>query len=104
MKRRDEGYATITAAGFAAALVALAAVVGGAAALVIAHHEARVAADLSAVAGAFASYRGEDGCATAKAVAEYNEASISSCDRAESDIIVTVKIRGREVKSRAGPV
>lgn len=104
MKRREEGYATIATAGFAATLVILAAVVGGAASQVIAHHEARVAADLAAVAGAFATYRGEDGCAVAKAVAEHNGASISSCDVTEADVTVAATIRGREVKSRAGPV
>ncbi|WP_349293718.1 Rv3654c family TadE-like protein [Corynebacterium suedekumii] len=100
----DDGYATIATAGFAAALLTLYAAVGAAAALVIAHHEAQVAADLAAVAGAFAVYRGEDACGAADAVAGYNGASIRTCTVSGADVTVSAVVRGREVSSTAGPV
>lgn len=104
MKTGEEGYATVATAGFAAALVTLCGVVIAAASLVVAHHEARVAADMAAVAGAFAAYRGEDACLVAGAVVGDNGASISSCAVDGVDVTVTARVRGREVSSTAGPV
>lgn len=95
---------TLVTAGVAAALLSLAAVVLGAAGQVSAAHEARVAADLAAVAGALAVYRGEDGCAAAERVAQVNGASTSGCAVAGADLTVTAVVRGREVMSTAGPV
>ncbi|AGF71359.1 Rv3654c family TadE-like protein [Corynebacterium halotolerans] len=103
--RLDErGYATVASAGMAAALIGLCAVVGAAASLVIAEHEARVAADLAAVAGAWALYRGEDACAAAGRTAGLNGASLSECRIDGADVTVTAGIRGREVAAKAGPV
>jgi len=95
---------TIVTAGVAAALFSLGVVLLGAAGQVSAHHEAQVAADLAAVAGAFAVYHGEDGCAVAAVVAEDNGASLSGCRGTGADLTVTARIRGREVTSTAGPV
>ncbi|NLA56784.1 MAG: TadE-like protein [Corynebacterium humireducens] len=95
---------TIVTAGVAAALFSLGVVLLGAAGQVSAQHEAQVAADLAAVAGASAVYRGEDGCTVAVAVAGDNGASLRDCRGAGADLTVTVRIRGREVTSTAGPV
>lgn len=95
---------TIVTAGAAATLLSLCLVVIGVAGQVEAHHRARVAADLAAVAGAFAIYRGEDGCVAATQVAGHNGASISTCRVAGADLTVTVDVRGREVRATAGPV
>lgn len=95
---------TVVTAATAAALFSLGVVLLGAAAQVSAHHEAQVAADLAAVAGATAVYRGEDGCAAAAQVAGNNGASLSDCHGAGADVTVTARIRGREVTSTAGPV
>lgn len=95
---------TIATAGFAAALIGLGLVVVGAAAQVSAHHQARVAADLAAVAGATAHARGEDACPVAGEVVGRNGASISGCEVAGADVTVTASLRGREVMSTAGPV
>lgn len=95
---------TIATAGFAAALISLSLVVVGAAAQVSAHHQARVAADLAAVAAAFAHARGEDACTVAGQVAGRNGASMSGCEAAGADVTVTTGIRGREVTSTAGPM
>ncbi|MFC6147204.1 Rv3654c family TadE-like protein [Corynebacterium nasicanis] len=95
---------TIVTAGAAAALFSLGLVVIAAAAQVDAHHRARVAADLAAVAGAFAVYRGEDGCAVAAEVAGRNGASISGCAVRGADLSVAAHVRGREVTATAGPV
>ncbi len=94
---------TVVTAGVAAALFSLGVVLLGAAGQVSAQHEAQVAADLAAVAGAFAVYRGEDGCTAAATVAEDNGASLIDCRGAGADLTVTAKIRGREVTSTAGP-
>jgi secretion/DNA translocation related TadE-like protein len=95
---------TIAAAGFSAALISLSLVVVGAAAQVSAHHQARVAADVAAVAAATAHSRGEDGCAVARQVAGRNRASMSGCGVSGADVTVTVAVRGRKVTSTAGPV
>ncbi len=100
----DRGYATVTTAGITVALFGLCAVVGAAASLVIAEHEAGVAADLAAVAGAWAAYRGENACAVAGQVAGLNGASMSGCHTEDADVTVTAVVRGREVAAKAGPV
>lgn len=95
---------TVATAGFAAALISLGLVVIGAAAQVSAHHQARVAADLAAVAAAHAHLRGENACTVAGQVAGHNGASLSGCVATGADVTVTARIRGREVSSTAGPV
>ena len=95
---------TIATAGFAAALIGLGLVVVGAAGQLSAHHEARVAADVAAVAGAFAHARGEDACSVAGELAQANGASLAGCRVAGDDVTVTAVVRGREVTSTAGPV
>ena len=77
--RDDSGYATVAAAGVIVALatVVMAIVVG--ASLLIAHHRAQTAADLGAVAGAYAAYYGQDGCAQATLIVEANQATVVSC-------------------------
>lgn len=95
---------TIATAGFVAALISLGLVLIGAAAQVSAHQQARVAADLAAVAAAHAHLRGEDACVRAGQVAGHNGASLSACVVTGVDVTVTAYIRGREVSSTAGPV
>ena len=53
----EEGYATIAAAGIIVAIVSLLLIVAAVGSRVAARHEAQVAADLAAVAGAWASLR-----------------------------------------------
>lgn len=100
----DEGYATVTSAGIITALLGLCAVVGLAAVGLIAAQQAALAADLAAVAGAWARHHGEDACAAAAQVAELNGASLSACRVAGADVTVTAEVRGREVSARAGPI
>lgn len=95
---------TIATAGFAAALISLGLVVVGAAAQVSAHHQARVAADVAAVAAASALSRGENACAAAGESARRNSASMNGCEVSGADVTVTTAVRGREVTSTAGPV
>ncbi|MFG6302093.1 pilus assembly protein TadG-related protein [Corynebacterium hesseae] len=49
----EEGYATVVTAGIIAAVASLLLAVAAVASLVVARHEAQVAADLAAVAGAW---------------------------------------------------
>lgn len=95
---------TIVSAGAAAALISLCLVVVAAAGQVDAHHRAQVAADLAAVAGAYALYRGEDGCAAAGEVAERNGAALGTCTVSAPDLTVSARVRGREVSATAGPL
>ena len=66
----DEGSATITATGIITSVVSLALAVVALGVHTSDTHRARVAADLAAVAGATAMYRGGDACATAGRTAE----------------------------------
>ena len=64
--RDDEGSATVTASGIITAVVSLALAVVALGVQVADTHRVRVAADLAAVAGASALYRGADACAAAR--------------------------------------
>lgn len=100
----DRGYATIVAAGIIVAIIGLLFVVLGAVRLVLADHQARLAADLSAVAGAWAVTQGEDGCAAARETARLNDAELLDCTIEGADVTVTATVLTRSVKARAGPV
>lgn len=105
MKRllRDDGSATVTSAGIIAAVAVLALTVAAVVAGVADSHRARVAADLSAVAGATAYYAGADTCAAAARTAELNGAQLNGCDIAGGDVVVGAA-RGRATAhARAGP-
>ncbi len=105
MKRllNDDGSATITATGIIASVVSLAVVVAALGAQVADSHRACVAADLAAVAGADALYRGHDGCAWAEKTAVFNHAELTSCELDTGDVIVEVQVRKSSAKARAGP-
>lgn len=64
---------------------------------VLASHQARAAADLTALAGATAAADGLDACRTAAAVAEANGATLTSCrlvgTPASFVVAVTVTVR-----------
>lgn len=102
--RRDDGNATIVAAGIIAAIAALAFVVAGIAADRIDTHRAQSAADLAAISGAFAHAYGDDGCGQARWVADMNNAVLTWCEVDESDVIVTVRVRTSEAIAKAGPL
>lgn len=102
--RSDGGYATVAAAGIIVAVVALLLVVVAIAGRVSARHHAQVAADLSAVAGAYAHFRGEDACARAAEVAGANDAALAHCRVDGRDVVATALVRGRDASARAGPV
>ncbi|GAB3944514.1 Rv3654c family TadE-like protein [Corynebacterium tapiri] len=102
--RNDHGNATIAAVGIIAALAALTGLVAGIATLRLDTHQARLAADLTAVAAAERHVRGEDGCSTAVRVAELNHARLEECVIQERDVQVTVAVRASQVSARAGPL
>ncbi|MDO5031876.1 Rv3654c family TadE-like protein [Corynebacterium sp.] len=100
----DAGYATVVTAGIIAALTGLLIAVAAVGARVVARHEAQVAADLSAVAGAWSITRGNDACAAAEHTAGLNGAELVGCQVSDQDVIATATVRGREAIARAGPV
>lgn len=99
----DEGSATITATGIITSVVSLALAVVALGVHVADTHRARVAADLAAVAGATAMYRGGDACATADRTAELNGARVVSCEVTAGDVVVAATRRRAEAAARAGP-
>ena len=100
----EEGYATVVAAGIIAAVASLLLAVAAIASLVVARHEAQVAADLAAVSGAWEVAKGRDACTKAEEVAVLNGAELGSCDIEGRDVEVTARLRGRSAIARAGPV
>ena len=101
--RDDEGSATVTASGIITAVVSLALAVVALGMQVADTHRVRVAADLAAVAGASALYRGADACTAARRTAELNSAGLASCEFTAGDIVVTATRRRAEAAARAGP-
>ncbi|MBA1834237.1 Rv3654c family TadE-like protein [Corynebacterium wankanglinii] len=99
----DEGSATITATGIITAVVSLALAVVALGMQVADTHRVRVAADLAAVAGATAVYRGVDGCGAAQRTADLNGARVASCEFDAGDIVVSATRRRAEAAARAGP-
>ena len=101
--RDDEGSATVTASGIITAVVSLALAVVALGVHTSDTHRARVAADLAAVAGATAMYRGGDACATADRTAQLNGARVVSCEVTAGDVVVAATRRRAEAAARAGP-
>ncbi|WP_165164836.1 Rv3654c family TadE-like protein [Corynebacterium qintianiae] len=100
----DEGYATVTSAGIVAAVASLCVVVAALGAHVANDHRAQVAADLAAVAGAEAHYRGGEACRAARDTALLNSATAQSCDVVGGDVIVSVSVGAASARARAGPL
>jgi secretion/DNA translocation related TadE-like protein len=82
-------------------------------AMVVAHRRAQAAADLAALAGAGALARGVDPCASAAAVAEANDATLTACTVAGAQVRLVVTVAGPRglgqtgdltARARAGPV
>lgn len=100
----DRGYATVVSLGIILALVSLTGVILAAAGMVLATHRAQVAADLAAVAGAWAHAHGNNGCAAATHTAELNDAELNSCQIQGGDLLVEASVDGRVATAMAGPI
>lgn len=100
----EEGYATVATAGIIAAVASLLLAVAAVTSLVVARHEAQVAADLAAVAGAWEVAKGRDACTKATEIAALNGAELGACVIDGRDVEVTARLRGRSAIARAGPV
>ncbi|PFG27440.1 Rv3654c family TadE-like protein [Corynebacterium renale] len=100
----DTGSATITAAGMIAALVLAAMTIAGAAHWVVAGHRAQVAADMAAVAAAYAHAVGREACPAAEATAHENQATVTACAVDGADVEIRATISGRDAVARAGPL
>lgn len=99
----SDGSATVTATGIITSVVSLALAVVAFGVHVSDTHRARVAADLAAVAGATAMYRGADACASADRTAQLNGARVVSCEVTAGDVVVAAARRRAEGAARAGP-
>lgn|GEM_PF-1674376 len=105
----DRGSATVAMAGVLAVVVTIALAIAGLAGASRDRADARAAADLAALAGAY-SARGEltgepvDPCAAAGRAAAANAAELTRC-RAWGDgsVQVTVASGGAQASARAGP-
>ena len=101
---QDGGYATVAAVGLISAISSVLIAVVITASAVTARHQAQVAADLAAIAAAWAHYRGEDACRVAADIAAVNRAGLSSCTLEHADVRVEVQVRQRRARARAGPL
>lgn len=102
--RGEDGYATIAVTGIIVAITSLLLVIAVIGSRVTARHEAQVAADLAAVAGAWALATGNDSCAAADNTARDNGAILESCIEKATDIIAVATVRGHSATARAGPI
>lgn len=100
----ERGYATVVSLGIILALVSLAGVILVAAGMMVATHRAQMAADLSAVAGAWAHSQGQDGCSTARQAAGLNDAVLRDCQVQGGDVMVAAVVDGQAARARAGPL
>lgn len=100
----EAGYATVATAGILAAISGLLLVVAAASSQVVAQHRAQVAADLSAVAGAWALAYGEDACSAAQHTAGMNDGHLQACTPEGDDVVVSAVVRGRDATARAGRI
>jgi secretion/DNA translocation related TadE-like protein len=89
----EQGSATVLMAAVMGVVVSMGAAVTVVAGYLVAHHQARSAADLAALSGAAAYTRGEDACGQARRIAQQNGAKATSCARVgdEIDFVVTVR-------------
>lgn len=111
---RDRGSASLWLLGVGLALVVFS--LGGAAlgTARVARHQARVAADLGALAGAAQALSGPDAaCAQAASIAAANSAGIAACELDGLDVQIVVEVtveplpgltRVARATARAGPV
>lgn len=106
-KTNDEGYITIASAGISAIVITLLVALAWQAGNLVAREQAQVAADLSAVAGAYGYARGEtdsQACAISQNIAELNEGSLKHCTISGEDLIVEITVRGQVAHAKAGPL
>ena len=101
--RDDDGSATITTAGLIVALILVVLALTHGIRGTIASHHAKVVADLSAVAGAYAAYTGVDPCDTAATVARRNAATLDHCTTSGDDVTVTILDAPAHAVATAGP-
>lgn len=100
----DSGYATIASSGIIIAAISLLVIVAAVVSRVIAAHEAQVAADMAAIAGAFAHVGGEDGCAEAGRIALLNGGTLDACTIRGQDVQVAITMREQTAHAKAGPI
>ena len=102
----ESGNATIVTAGLVVALASLLLVLVHAYTQVRDQQSARTAADMAAVAGAWAQAWAEPACPAARQLADLNGGELLDCDvdTTSGDVVVTVEINDQEARARAGPM
>lgn len=109
--QRDRGAASVLAVGAIALLVALTAGALTVASVVAASHQARLAADLAAIAAAMELQRGspDSACERGTVTAAHNNARLSDCSVQGMSVTVGVEVRSARwpapavARARAGP-
>lgn len=100
----ETGSATIATLGCITAVIATTLTLASVAAIVCDHHRAQVAADMAAYSAAFAHALGEPECSQAERVAELNRGVVTECSISDDDVTVSVQVRMRTARARAGPL
>ncbi|BAU94695.1 hypothetical protein N24_0433 [Corynebacterium suranareeae] len=106
-KTNDDGYITVASAGCAAIMISLLIVLAWQAGNLVAREQAQVAADVSAVAGAYVLARGElaaAACSVAQETALANDAEVENCTIEGEDLTLTINVRGQQAQAKAGPL
>ncbi len=95
---------SILTAAIITVVLALSSVLAGAGIKTAHQHAAQTAADISAVAGAYALYQGHDACQRAREVAAHNDATMVECTIVDHDVIVSASLSGHNAQAKAGPL
>lgn len=90
----ERGSASVLMVGVMAVVMVFAGVAVVVAGYLIGSHQAKGAADLSALSAAAVFEQAEDGCAQARRTAQQNGARVTRCDRVGDDVdfVVTVRV------------
>lgn len=100
----EHGSTTVLTAGIIAILALISAVFFSHSSTTIDVHKTRNAADLAAVAAAFAHHTTGEGCQLAAEIATDNGATLTQCHIDGGDAYVTVKGVKATARARAGPI
>jgi secretion/DNA translocation related TadE-like protein len=89
----ERGSATVLMASIMGVVVTVSSAAMVVAGYLVAHHQARAAADLAALSGAAAYTRGANACDEARRISRQNGARVTSCKRVGDEIDFVVSVR-----------
>ncbi|MCS4490108.1 pilus assembly protein TadG-related protein [Corynebacterium sp. ES2794-CONJ1] len=100
----EEGSTTIVSAGMIVMIVVIVGILAHVFTIMVEAHQARNAADLAAVAGAYELATGHPGCPRAVEIVQLHEAEPRGCREIDGDIYIQVRMGTQLARARAGRV